>query len=71
MFYRFQISRTYWKTKNLGKDYEEAKEIYVEELKKTSEEQRDQTLLQMRDHIQNGNIDQAIKAARIINSGVQ
>ncbi len=58
------------KLKNLGKDYEEAKEIYAEELRKTSEEQRDQTLSQMRDHIQNGNIDQAIEAARMINSGV-
>lgn len=58
------------KLKNLGVDYQEAKEIYVDELKRISEEQRDQTLFKMRDHIQNGNIDQAIEAAKMINSGI-
>lgn len=56
------------KLKNLGKDYEEAKEIYVEELRKTSEDQRDQTLLQMRDHIKQGNIDRAVEAAKSLNT---
>ncbi|OGH38962.1 MAG: hypothetical protein A3B44_03605 [Candidatus Levybacteria bacterium RIFCSPLOWO2_01_FULL_38_21] len=59
------------KLKNLGVDYQEAKEIYVDELKKISEERRDQTLSQMRDHIKQGNIDKAIEAARMINSGAQ
>src|SRR3989344_4066713 len=55
------------KLKNLGADYQEAKEIYVGELKRISEEQRDQTLSQMRDHIKQGNINNAIEAARMIN----
>ncbi len=59
------------KLKNLGINYQEAKELYVDELKKISEEQKDQTLSKMRDHIQNGNIDQAIEAARKISSGAQ
>src|SRR3989344_555057 len=45
------------KLKNLGADYQEAKEIYVDELKRISEEKRNETLSQMRDHIKQGNID--------------
>ncbi len=55
------------KLKNLGQEYQEAREIYVEELKKTSEEQRDQTLSEMRDHIKQGNIDKAIEVANVLN----
>lgn len=58
------------KLKNLGENYLEAKEVYVDELKKISEEKRNETLFKMRDHIQSGNIEQAIEAARMINSGV-
>ena len=56
------------KLKNLGKDYEEAKEIYVDELKRISEEKRNETLFQMRDHIKQGNIGKAVEAARSLNT---
>jgi|SRR3989344_4429997 len=57
------------KLKNLGENYLEAKEVYVDELKRISEEQRDQTLSQMRDHIKQGNIDKAVEAAGVLNKG--
>lgn len=52
------------KLKNLGDTYIEAKEIYVDELSKISNVQRDQVLIQMRDAIQKGNIEHAITAAK-------
>ena len=55
------------KLKNLGADYQEAKEIYVDELKRISEEKRNETLSQMRDHIKQGNIDRAVEAAKSLN----
>lgn len=52
------------KLKNLSNTYEEAKELYVDELTKVSNQQRDVTLTQMRDAIQKGNIEHAITAAK-------
>lgn len=52
------------KLQNLSNSYEEAKELYVDELSKISNQQRDQTLIQMRDAIQKGNIEHAITAAK-------
>ncbi|QQG40757.1 MAG: hypothetical protein HYV37_00295 [Candidatus Levyibacteriota bacterium] len=52
------------KLQNLSNIYEEAKELYVDELTKVSNEQRDLTLTQMRDAIQKGNIEHAITAAK-------
>lgn len=52
------------KLKNLGEKYEEAKEVYAEELGKANEVVRQQTLSQMRSYIQTGNIDAAIAAAK-------
>lgn len=52
------------KLKNLSNTYEEAKELYVDELSKISNQQRDQALGQMRDAIQKGNIEHAINAAK-------
>ncbi len=56
------------KLKNLGDSYEEAKEIYVNELAKTSEEDKERALSQMRDHIKLGNINEAIEAAKALGS---
>ena len=52
------------KLRNLSNTYEEAKELYVEEFSKISNEQRDIVLVQMRDAIQKGNIEHAITAAK-------
>ena len=52
------------KLKGLGEKYEEAKEVYAEELGKINEAMRQQTLNQMREFIQAGNIDSAIAAAK-------
>lgn len=52
------------KLKNLGDQYEEAKEVYAEELSKISDQIREQTLTQMRDYIKQGNIDSAIATAK-------
>lgn len=49
---------------NLSNTYEEAKELYVDELSKMSNQQRDQVLVQMRDAIKKGNIEHAINAAK-------
>jgi len=57
------------KLKNLGQEYQEVKEVYVNELKKISEEKRNETLSQMRDHIKQGNINRAIEAASVLNKG--
>ncbi|HXS14720.1 MAG TPA: hypothetical protein VN711_01200 [Candidatus Saccharimonadales bacterium] len=52
------------KLKELGDKYYEAKEIYAEELGKVEEAKRQQTLSQMRDYIQQGNLDSAIATAK-------
>lgn len=52
------------KLKGLSEKYMEAKEIYAEELGKVEEAVRQQTLDQMRMHIQQGNIDTAIAVAK-------
>lgn len=57
------------KLKNLGADYREANELYVDELTKVSEQKRNETLSQMRDHIKQGNIDRAIETANLLNKG--
>lgn len=54
------------KLKNLGENYQEAKEVYIDELKRVSEKKRIETLSQMRDHIKQGNIDKAIETASIL-----
>jgi hypothetical protein len=57
------------KLKILGENYQEAKELYVDELKRVSEEKRNKTLFQMRDYIKQGDIDKAIETANILNKG--
>lgn len=52
------------KLKILGETYEEAKEVYSEELGKINDQIREQTLNQMRDFIKQGNIDSAIASAK-------
>lgn len=52
------------KLKGLSEKYEEAQEIYAEEIGKIEETKRQQTLNQMRDFIQQGNIDNAIAVAK-------
>ncbi len=52
------------KLKDLGETYKEAREVYVEELSKTSSQQRDTALITMRDAIKQGNIDHAITVAK-------
>lgn len=54
------------KLKNLGEKYKEANEVYLDELSKASDNQRDQALSQMRDHIKQGNIDGAIETAKTL-----
>lgn len=57
------------KLKELGEKYEEVREIYVDELGKIEKEKTKQTLSQMRQHIQTGNIDEAVNVAKSINTG--
>lgn len=52
------------KLKDLGDKYIEAKEVYAEELGKVNEVERQRTLEQMRIFIQQGNMDNAIAAAK-------
>lgn len=52
------------KLKTLGQYYPQVSEVYTKELIKTEEEKRDDTLEQIRGHIKNGNIEQAITAAK-------
>lgn len=54
------------KLKNLGEKYVEAKQVYAEELGKVNEVVRQQTLDQMRAHIQQGNMEAAIVAAKAL-----
>ncbi len=52
------------KLKNLGEKYKEAEEVYLGELEKASDNQRDQALNSMRDYVKQGNIDKAIEIAK-------
>lgn len=52
------------KLKELGEDYPEAKEVYVEELVKTENQLRDEALNKMRVFIKQGKIEEAIQAAK-------
>ncbi len=54
------------KLKDLGIKYKEANEIYLEELEKTTDANRDNTLSQVRDQISHGNIDNAIQTAKAL-----
>ncbi|MBS3173849.1 hypothetical protein J4399_05815, partial [Candidatus Woesearchaeota archaeon] len=42
--------------------------IYLEELNKATDQKTDQALSKMRDHIESGNIDLAISAAKDLNN---
>lgn len=57
------------KLKSLGENYLEVKEVYVDELRRVSEEKRIETLFQMRDYIRQGNIDKAVETAKILSQG--
>ncbi len=52
------------KLKQLGEKYSEVQEVYVDELKKSSEHKRNATLSHMRNAIQQGDIHSAISAAK-------
>lgn len=52
------------KLKNLGGEYAEARQIYVNELGKVNEEIRHQALSQMHDLIKSGKIEDAIAVAK-------
>lgn len=52
------------KLKELGAKYDEAQEVYVQELGKESNEKRDDVLVKMRDAIKSGNINHAVAAAK-------
>lgn len=54
------------KLKSLGDTYPEAGQIYVDELSKSEVKNRDQKLTEIRNHIKQGNIDQAITSAKSI-----
>ena len=56
------------KLQELSQNYEEAKEVYVSELSRINEQNRDIALSQMRDHIKVGNIEQAITLAKTMMS---
>lgn len=52
------------KLKTLSGTYNEAKELYVDELSRVSDTQRDQVLAKMRDAIQQGDIEKAVTIAK-------
>jgi len=52
------------KLKALGNKYEESGKVYLNELQKQSENEREKTLNEMRSHIQTGNIEAAINSAK-------
>lgn len=52
------------KLKQLGETYQEMRPIYVRELTKYNEAEREYTLLQMRNLIAEGNIEHAITVAK-------
>lgn len=59
------------KLKNLGEQYAEARQIYVQELGKFNEEQRHQALSQMHNLIKEGKIEDAIAVAKSVQKGVE
>lgn len=52
------------KLKKLGDTYQEMRQIYVRELTKYNEEEREHALLQMRNAIAEGKIENAIQVAK-------
>jgi hypothetical protein len=54
------------KLKGLGENYSPVKELYVRELGKINEAQREEVLTQMRNAIAGGNIDHAITIAKAV-----
>ena len=56
------------KLRGLSQNYEEAKEVYVSELSRINEQNRHIALLEMRNHIKLGNIEQAITVAKTMTS---
>lgn len=57
------------KLKELGEKYQEAKTVYVEKLAIDTSAQTQQALTAMRDAITQGNMEQAISAAKTVNVG--
>ncbi|MEK7573895.1 MAG: hypothetical protein AAB531_05755 [Patescibacteria group bacterium] len=57
------------KLEELGGNYEEAREVYIDELAKAENEKTQQALTLMRGHIEKGNIDEAVNTAKSLNSG--
>lgn len=57
------------KLKELGDKYTEAREVYLEEITKIHEMQRDEVLTQMRNAIKLGDIDHAVKIAKNMKGG--
>lgn len=53
------------KLQKLSNSYEEAKTVYVEELASYNEEKKNVVLTQMRNHIMQGQIDDAIRVAKL------
>ncbi len=53
--------------KSLGQKYKEAQELYVKELKDYAVQESDGALLQMRNAIAQGNMDQALAIAKTLN----
>lgn len=58
------------KLKALGGHYDEAQQLYVDEMSRVSDEERNSVLNRMRDAIKQGNIDHAILVARSKQGGV-
>lgn len=59
------------KLKNLGEEYDDFNKIYLDELEKDSELKRNEALNQMRDHIKQGQVDNAISAAKSLTNDPQ
>lgn len=56
------------KLKQLGEKHEEAQEVYVAELGKISNQQKEDALNTMRNAIQQGNIEKAVETAKTIST---
>ena len=57
------------KLKQLGQKYPQEQQLYVERLAETTNQQTEQALNAMRDAIKQGNMEQAISAAKTVNQG--
>ncbi|MDO8660909.1 MAG: hypothetical protein Q7K43_03400 [Candidatus Woesearchaeota archaeon] len=57
------------KLKELGEKYQEAKAVYVEKLAVDTNAQTEATLITMRDAIKQGDMEQAISAAKMVSQG--